>query len=640
LRSVTEELGYIICTTMMKKISGKIPSKLKDFLPIIGLSLVLLFFILGALHYARITLPVMDEGTYLIKGRMYLDGTYEPFQDYGPITNKPPLAFQILGLSQILLEPGLASGRIFAIFLACLLIIGQWLTVRRLSGNLWAFLISALFCLSPAWMIYFMRPMTQGITALFVVWSLFFVLGNNRPPLFLSLGLICANLALLTRSNMLPYLGFIYIYVLIENGWKKSATPVIIGILSFLGYNALYWPKIYTVIWKYIVPGPINTLFEKLTGININLGDLGTPFLDKEFRLIDKVQVFFDTMRFFFIPFIATIFGSLLCLSKRVRSDPKNRKMIFLVVSFLIPTVLQFFYIIGEDFTLYSFPSYFAFYLPLGLTLLPLVWENIINTNYTKLFTVSLLVLIPAISAGIGLSLYRDVSGFLMKLKLPSFDPPFRVSFKYELWDVLLTRFKLDPLVQEFAVPAAAGLLIGILIVAMAILIWKLWVKSRFGFSVFASGMIVVLGFVLSPTYLLAGKDAIRTCPGVDIPATYAERSNELEQLLSAGAKVYFEGYTPNVLIPLKDLKLFPAQLNMQFYYRIGGDSEVLEKLGYWNEELADHWLAEADFLLVSPQVAEARGIRDNPMYSFVATTGDADLCMENTPILVYSPSK
>ncbi len=622
---------------MLTTVIHKIPNNLRKFLPWFVLGIILFVFILGALHYARITLPVMDEGTYLIKGRMYLDGTYVPFQDYGPITNKPPLAFQILGLSQLLFEPGLASGRYFAIFLACLLIIGQWLTVRRLSGDIWAFFIGVLFCISPAWMIYFMRPMTQGITALFVVWSLFFTLGKGRSGIQLSLGLICANLTVLTRSNMIPFLGFIYVYVFIENGWKKSALPLFTGILSFLAYNAFYWPRIYTLIWQYVLPGPFNSLITKMTGIDKTIGDLGIDFLDKQFRLIDKIQVFFDTFRFFFLPFLATLLGSLLAFTRQTWRNPLNREMLFLVISYLVPAILQFYYIVGEDFTLYSFPSYFAFYLPVGLTLLPLVWQEIKSRNYTRLFPISLSILLPLITAGIGLSLYRDVSGYLMKLKLPSFDPPFQISFKYEIWDVLLTRFGMDPLVQEFVVPSAAGFLIGFLLVILLGIIWKISLKTRLGFGTFLAGVILLFGFILSPTYLLAGKDAIRTCPGVDIPAAYAQTSRELENLLPDGASVYFEGYTPNVLIPLTDLRLYPAQLNMLFYYQIGGDVETLEKYGYWNAELADRWQKEADFILVSPLVAELRGLSGNPQFRLIATTNSADLCMENTPILIFS---
>ena len=45
----------------------------------------------------------------------------------------------------------------------------------------------------------------------------------------------------------------------------------------------------------------------------------------------------------------------------------------------------------------------------------------------------------------------------------------------------------------------------------------------------------------------------------------------------------------------------------MQFYYRIGGDPEFVEKRGYWNEELALRWIHEADILVFDTTSYETR---------------------------------
>jgi hypothetical protein len=71
-------------------------------LPIALALITILVYVLLAIQYAHNIQPVMDETTYLLKGKWFLDGTYQPFQDYGPITNKPPFSFMTLGLSQIL----------------------------------------------------------------------------------------------------------------------------------------------------------------------------------------------------------------------------------------------------------------------------------------------------------------------------------------------------------------------------------------------------------------------------------------------------------------------------------------------------------------------------------------------------------
>jgi hypothetical protein len=33
------------------------------------------------MHYVPIIEPVMDEGTYLLKGKWYWENTYQPFQE-------------------------------------------------------------------------------------------------------------------------------------------------------------------------------------------------------------------------------------------------------------------------------------------------------------------------------------------------------------------------------------------------------------------------------------------------------------------------------------------------------------------------------------------------------------------------------
>lgn len=85
-------------------------------LAVIGAA-VLIFFT-QAFSMARSFDVTMDEGTYLLKGFLYLKGDYTPFEDYGLWTNKMPLAFYIPGLAQYLFLPGLQTGGIFPFFSA------------------------------------------------------------------------------------------------------------------------------------------------------------------------------------------------------------------------------------------------------------------------------------------------------------------------------------------------------------------------------------------------------------------------------------------------------------------------------------------------------------------------------------------
>ena len=176
--------------------------------------LAIILYLVQAAYYMHHIQPVMDESTYLLKGKWFIDGTYQPFQEYGPITNKPPLSFISLGISQILFGPGLASGRILAIIFSSLMLIGLWLVVERLSGKWWALFSITLFILSPAWIIYFSRAMTQVVSSMLVVWSLFFILVKNKSSWAPYAGVILAALTTMIRQNMLPFFGLVLLYLI------------------------------------------------------------------------------------------------------------------------------------------------------------------------------------------------------------------------------------------------------------------------------------------------------------------------------------------------------------------------------------------------------------------------------------------
>ncbi len=59
----------------------------------------ILLYIAQGMYYAMHLRTMLDEGTYLYKGLLFARGDYEPFEPYGPWTNKMPLAFLLPGYS-------------------------------------------------------------------------------------------------------------------------------------------------------------------------------------------------------------------------------------------------------------------------------------------------------------------------------------------------------------------------------------------------------------------------------------------------------------------------------------------------------------------------------------------------------------
>ena len=88
-----------------------------------------IWFLIQTIIYALTQESILDEGAYLYKGYLFATGQYVPYQAYGPWTNHMPLSFMIPGWIQLILGPGLRTGRYFAIAMAGLLLIGY--TTRR-----------------------------------------------------------------------------------------------------------------------------------------------------------------------------------------------------------------------------------------------------------------------------------------------------------------------------------------------------------------------------------------------------------------------------------------------------------------------------------------------------------------------------
>ena len=611
--------------------------KIKTLLPIILSILAIILYIVQATYYMHHIQPVMDESTYLLKGKWFIDRTYQPFQDYGPLTNKPPISFIALGISQILFGPGLESGRILAIIFSVIMLIGLWLAVNRLSGKWWALFSITLFILSPAWIIYYSRAMTQVISSLLVAWSLFFILGENKRTWASYVGVILAALTTMIRQNMLPFFGLVLIYMIWENGFKKGLRFVLVGIIVFILCNAIYWPKIYTAMAPQL-PTFINSTIHFLTGISILQSASGFPLLNKDFSIVDEIQVFFDGVRYFFIPFISTIAAFIVIPPQSLFLEKKFRMVAFLAVSFASLTVIHFITSIGQNNFLYSYPAYLAFYLPVGIILVPLLFKSF-PRQHPRFSTITFTVVLLIIAAGIGLSLRQDISQTLMRLHVPSLKSLFHG--EYELWDVLLSRFNIPNSTQAYLLPVLAGLVFGLFLLAFSLIVWIILRKYHKPFHYLSILMfaVIFIGLFLSPSFILAGKGSIGICQN-DVLLRNENIGERLQSKIKPGALVYWEGTIPTPLLYLTKNKFFPVQLNMQFNYIIGGDPDILERNGYWNDELAQRWIKDADYLILSPETAQKRAVETDSQYknlfSLYDITESVNPCNSSTYLLVY----
>ena len=614
----------------------------KKYFPYVLSALGLIAYILLAMHYIHHIQPVMDEATYLIKGRWYWEGFYTPFEDYGPITNKPPLAFYILGIPQVMFGVGLRSGRYFALFLSVLLLFGQWLTMRKISNVWWAAGSIFLYVVSPAWIIYFSRALTQVVVAVLVAWCLFFILGKDQKEWQNALGAILGAGTVMVRQNMLPLYLLVVLFILWSRGIKNGWRPILLSGIILLLYHALYWPQIYQVIWQPYLPDFFNDFIYAVFRVTEPTGDLGTLYLDKQYGWKYELQVFFDSVRYFFLPLSSSLLIFLLLPIKKLVRDEKWREVLFLASSFLVMTGIHFLAVLKTNNTLYSFPAYYAFYLPLGVCTIPYTFKSLFDDNI-KPRSVLTIFFVLVISTGIGFSLYRDIASALMKLKIPSLNFKHYFLGQYELWDVLLHRFQIDISTQEFLLPAIFGLVFGLCFIAcMQIILVIGKKKSAFKTSKFSIMILafLLIGIVLSPTNILAGKGSIESCDSVDVLAHYEKVGEYLRRIIPNNAQVYWEGFIPVPLIYLPEAQIFPAQLNMEFYLVEGGDIDFVERKGLWSDEIAARWLEEAKYIILDESTLAKRQEQIHTIsdrnYSLWSTNFPVNPCTEGTIMHIF----
>lgn len=550
-------------------------------------------------HHLDIT---MDEGTYLLKGRLFLEGKYKPFEIDGLLTNKPPFSFWLVGLSQIILV-GLRSGRYFSILLSSGIFIGLWLTSNKYLNIRVALFNSILLTINQAIIIYYSRAMTEVVTAFLIIWAIYFILGSGHGKFELCIGLILSSITALTRQNLLPFFIISIFYVLWENGIKKSALPILLCLLLFIGINVFYWPSIYVYIWRPFIPQNIKMLIDNLYNIDFD-SDMGIAFLNRQYGIIQELQVLFQTLRYYLIPIFTSVLLILLVDWKKLLGGKECKRIIFLLANFLLLVIIHVIAPIVNNVYLYSMPAYPTFFLPMGYLILPLCYKYLREKN-NNLILIILIFLIIIVFSGYGLSLYRTISEPLMKINFPRIKGLTFQGGNIELWKLLSNKFNLDYFQLEYIITAGGGFFFGVTFIIITLVVWRLFLIKRVHATNALFLQLILFYLIFSPTKYIAGNSSINLCSNGDVIKNHEIVAKELQDVIPNDSLVYFETNESSIpLIYLTNIKFYPNLLNQKFYFRIGGDDDYLEKYGYWNENLAIKWISNADYIVLGEDEA------------------------------------
>jgi len=578
---------------MLQKFEIKI-KKLPSWMPTLLAGAGALLYLIQAFIYAFTTVSSLDEGSYLLKGILFMRRVYEPFEWYGPLTNKAPFAFLIPGFAEYVFGPGLRTGRFFSIFLGLLTVFGVWITARRWAGKWMATLTVWIFALSPMIIKLHARTVSEVIIACMLAWICVLALDEKRPLWQIIIASVLAAAAVLTRQNMVLLLPLFVLYIFWQHGKQKGIWSFVTVSVIFLAVHLYYWPNI-LVIWAPWLPDSLTPFLDPF-----RMPKDAIPIWDPQIDFWNRMNALFQGIRYHFIALIGGTFALLRWrLKSNWKSDSAMRAAYFLASAFFILFAMHAWAALASQYESYScvfcFSNYLTFFDPLGILLFIIVFSSTPTVDRNRLVKILLVVFILIVSTGIGFSLFERVSDGLLNFPVPRFREGKFLPGSVTLVDMFRHGLNFSLPVIKRIISAALGLLAGIIVLFVSVLYMRRNKNSQY--TPVLLNTFLIFGILLSPVLHL-GESSLNCRENIiknhEILGAY------LDDIIPPDSLVYWDGgnaFTPMVYI--LDVRIFPAQINDGYTYRFGGDPEIVDKFTHWNSELDKKWQESADIFII-----------------------------------------
>jgi hypothetical protein len=349
-------------------------------------------------------------------------------------------------------------------------------------------------------------------------------------------------------------------------------------------------------------------------------------------------------MRNNFIAMFAVFGLGVLIVNRRIwKSDYYWRSAVF-IVALLVPLIAAHAWAsLGNNYCVFCFTGYLTFFTPLAWVLVTIAFKGA-KTN-SRIYTVYISGLIIILAAGIGFATYKDIGANVLDLPIPRIKEGRFIGGSATLWALLENKWGLAYSTVRVAAPFVAGMLLGIIIVILSVIIYRK-VASKYipkvGFGYFAAALTLSIGFMLSPTKLLSGNYQEYDCSG-DIIAAHKDVGVHLADMIAPGSQVYWQGSLSVVpLLYAPEINIYPPQINDGYAVRIGGETQEIARWGLWNEELAEQWKEEADYIIVEDRYYnnEWKTFLESGRYVELEPSTSTAPCRDNARLRIFRKSK
>ncbi|MEN8243019.1 MAG: hypothetical protein ABFS17_13965 [Chloroflexota bacterium] len=608
--------------------------KLTEFLKKNSLVLAVIAGLLGFLVYAlqswefahSLTTMVWDEAMYLYKGSIFANGEFQPFEDYGPWTNQMPVSFLIPGYIQKWFGMGMYSGRMYAFGLGLLTVVGLSLASYRSGGKWWAVAAIWVVALNSGWIKAFSQVYAQGLVSFFFAWMLALAAGKDRKIWELCLAAALAGLAGMSRINVLPVVFFFIMYVIWQYGWKTGAWVAGAGLFPVVLFHALYWPDVLK-IWAYWVPPELYTGIAEFRSPwrEVFIPDgfswwpisnwIGTP----DHLAWRGISTFFLAVRANFIPFFGVLVSLLLWPKKESWKSEHQRKFsIFLILVYLVMLVVHLWAALGGKTCLFScLPGYMLFFDFFGLVLIFAIAPSW-NLNKRLWKQIAILFLIFVLVIAMESSYEHD--NFVLRnqlgeqsfgINIPRFKNGAWVEGSIPLLEIIENKFGIEKFPVRQYILYDPGFdqvvkwttILGISFLA-PLLLYLLLAKGNRNFNLPIGKVVIFSTFGVgmlfaSSGFFVQGLDTL-TCSD-NVIASHEQVGAELGEVIPAGSQVFWDVKSDMLLLYLPDVDIYLPQANARFTLVSdpAADWDQLERFGWWNYQLGEDWIKQADYIVV-----------------------------------------